>query len=197
MNNVAALYFKEEFEQSTESAAAIASIFGWMNLFARGVGGFMSDRANAKMGMKGRLIAQTVFLFFEGIFVLVFAQSEQLGVAIVILVFFSMFVQAAEGSSYGIVPYVNPVTGSIAGIVGAGGNSGAVACGMCFRELDYKDAFIIMGFCILGSSLLSPLVRILGQSSLILPAIQGKGGAPEVIQAPDVVADEVAGGDEA
>lgn len=32
MNNAAALYFKDEFELSTESAAAIASIFGWMNL---------------------------------------------------------------------------------------------------------------------------------------------------------------------
>lgn len=39
MNNAAALYFKEEFKLSTESAAAIASIFGWMNLFARGLGG--------------------------------------------------------------------------------------------------------------------------------------------------------------
>ena len=41
MNNAAALYFKDEFGQSTEQAAAIASIFGWMNLFARGLGGFL------------------------------------------------------------------------------------------------------------------------------------------------------------
>lgn len=34
---MAALYFKEEFELSTE--AAVASTFGWMNLFARGLGG--------------------------------------------------------------------------------------------------------------------------------------------------------------
>lgn len=32
MNNAAASYFKSKFELSTESAAAIASIFGWMNL---------------------------------------------------------------------------------------------------------------------------------------------------------------------
>ena len=35
MNSASALYFKDEFGLSTESAAAIASIFGWMNLFAR------------------------------------------------------------------------------------------------------------------------------------------------------------------
>eukprot|EP00957_Ditylum_brightwellii_P204401 15339096-Ditylum_brightwellii.AAC.1 len=49
MNNAAALYFREEFNQSTEAAAAIASIFGWMNLFARGVGGFASDKMSARM----------------------------------------------------------------------------------------------------------------------------------------------------
>ena len=45
MNNAAALYFKDQFGLTTESAAAIASIFGWMNLFARGMGGYVSDSA--------------------------------------------------------------------------------------------------------------------------------------------------------
>eukprot|EP00984_Skeletonema_dohrnii_P008801 scaffold3282_cov100-Skeletonema_dohrnii-CCMP3373.AAC.1 len=53
MNNAAALYFREKFLLTTETAAAIASLFGWMNLFARGVGGFISDKANARMGMRG------------------------------------------------------------------------------------------------------------------------------------------------
>merc|ERR1712113_770477 len=70
MNNAAALYFVEEFGQSTESASAIASIFGWMNLFARGLGGFCSDKLNAKMGMRGRLWTQTVLLACEGALVL-------------------------------------------------------------------------------------------------------------------------------
>jgi NNP family nitrate/nitrite transporter-like MFS transporter len=52
MNNAATSYFKATFELSTESAAAIASLlFGWMNLFARGLCGFFSDKANAKYGM--------------------------------------------------------------------------------------------------------------------------------------------------
>merc|ERR1711988_718136 len=159
MNNAAALYFKETFGQSTESAAAIASIFGWMNLFARGLGGALSDKMNAKMGMRGRLWAQTILLFCEGALVLVFANTGTLGASITVMVFFSLFVQAAEGSSYGIVPYVDPPsTGSIAGIVGAGGNSGAV--GMGFRQLDYEAAFTIMGITIMASSALSVLISI-------------------------------------
>mmetsp|Transcript_12340 Transcript_12340/g.17578 ORF Transcript_12340/g.17578 Transcript_12340/m.17578 type:complete len:440 (+) Transcript_12340:332-1651(+) len=167
MNNAAATYFKEEFGQSTESAAAIASIFGWMNLFARGLGGFTSDKFNSKMGMRGRLIWQSVCLLIEGAMVLVFANTKSLAVSIIILVIFSSFVQAAEGSTYGIVPYVNPpATGSISGIVGAGGNCGAVAFGMCFRQLSYKSAFTIMGCIILGSSALTSIVFIKGHRSM-------------------------------
>jgi NNP family nitrate/nitrite transporter-like MFS transporter len=168
MNNAAALYFKDEFGQTTEAAAAIASIFGWMNLFARGLGGFFSDKASARMGMRGRLWVQTILLAVEGGLVFVFANSGTLGAAIGVMVFFSLFVQAAEGSSYGIVPYVNPAaTGSIAGIVGAGGNTGAVGFGLGFRQLGYKDAFIIMGATILGSSFLSVFINIKGHSSLL------------------------------
>mmetsp|Transcript_27275 Transcript_27275/g.40818 ORF Transcript_27275/g.40818 Transcript_27275/m.40818 type:complete len:472 (-) Transcript_27275:343-1758(-) len=181
MNNAAALYFREEFNQSTEAAAAIASIFGWMNLFARGVGGFASDKMSARMGMRGRLIVQTVLLACEGAMVLIFANTSNLAGAIVVMIVFSIFVQAAEGSTYGIVPYVNPpCTGSIAGIVGAGGNSGAVGFGLAFRQLArYKDAFIVMGCVILASAGLSAFIFIKGHASLLCgsddPNIIGKG----------------------
>jgi len=155
MNNAAALYFKEVFELETEEAAAIASIFGFMNLFARGLGGFISDMGNKYIGMCGRLWAQTIYLICEGVLVLVFGQTTSLGSAIAVMVFFSLFVQAAEGTSYGIVPYVDPpATGAISGIVGAGGNIGAVCFGLGFRNLEYKEAFILIGFTIFGSSIL-------------------------------------------
>jgi len=168
MNNASATYFKETFELTTESAAAIASIFGWMNLFARGLGGFTSDLFNRNMGMRGRLIWQTVCLLIEGAMVLVFANTTSLGLSIFILVIFSSFVQAAEGSTYGIVPYVDPPsTGSISGIVGAGGNTGAVCFGLGFRQLaKTKDAFNLMGFTILGSAALTFLISIKGHRSI-------------------------------
>jgi MFS transporter, NNP family, nitrate/nitrite transporter len=168
MNNAAALYFKDQFGQTTESAAAIASIFGWMNLFARGAGGFFSDWANVSMGMRGRILVQSAFLFGEGALVLVFANSNSLPAAITIMVFFSLFVQAAEGSSFGIVPYVDPPsTGSISGIVGAGGNCGAVGFGLGFRQLEYKQAFNIMGITILVSCLSSLFFNIKGHRCIL------------------------------
>jgi NNP family nitrate/nitrite transporter-like MFS transporter len=168
MNFAATLYFKDEFGQSTEAAAAIASIFGWLNLFARGVGGFASDFGFYKWGMRGRLLMPTIFLIAEGVFVLIFASTTSLAGAIATLVCFSLFVQAAEGALFAIVPFVDPPNmGSVIGIVGGGGNLGAVAFGFAFRELDYATAFTIMGAVILCSSVLSVFIQIEGHAGLL------------------------------
>merc|ERR1711878_43008 len=121
------------------------------------------------MGMRGRLYWQTICLLIEGVMVLIFANTKNLGLSIFILVIFSSFVQAAEGATYGIVPYVDPpATGAIAGIVGAGGNCGAVGFGLGFRQLDsYKAAFYIMGFTILASAGATFLISIKGHRGLI------------------------------
>jgi len=191
MNNAAALYFTEKFNQSTESAAAIASIFGWMNLFARGIGGYTSDKLNEKMGMRGRVWAQSFFLLAEGILVLVFARTNDIVPSIIVLVFFSTCVQAAEGSTYGIVPYVDPAsTGTISGIVGAGGNTGAVCFGLCFRQLGTAKAFDIMGGTIIVSSVLTALIFIEGQSSMFCGKDVAKEGKETTLQVPVPVEEE-------
>ena len=95
----AALFFSETFDLSTESAAAIASIFGWLNLFARGLGGFISDILNVKLGMRGRLLFQTGTLIFQGVFLLAFSYTKTLGGAIGIMIVFSLFVQLGEVSN--------------------------------------------------------------------------------------------------
>jgi NNP family nitrate/nitrite transporter-like MFS transporter len=118
--------------------------------------------------MRGRLWAQTFCLLGEGIMVIVFAYIPNLGGAIAAMVVFSLFVQAAEGTSFGIVPYIDPPnTGSISGIVGAGGNVGAVLFGLAFRQLEYKQAYIIMGFCIIGGASTSLFLFIKGHAGLI------------------------------
>lgn len=167
--NAAALYFKEEFELSTEVSAAIASSFGWMNLFARGLGGFLSDVSNVYSGMRGRLIWQLVCFALEGIFVIVFSEARSLAGAVTALMTFSLFVQGAEGSTFGIVPYLNPgLTGTIAGIIGAGGNAGAVIFSILFRQLGYREAFFWMGAATIAISTLSCLVWIRGYQGLFL-----------------------------
>jgi len=95
-----ALYFIERFDQTTESAAALASIFGWMNLFARGLGGFISDIMNVKSGMRGRLLWQSATMVAEGCSVIAFSKMQSLAGAIGMMVLFSLFVQTTEVRNY-------------------------------------------------------------------------------------------------
>lgn len=168
MNQAAALYFRDEFGMSQEAGAAIASIFGWLDFFARALGGILSDLAHSRTGMRGRLVVQTVSLVCEGALILVFASCHTLAGSIVALVFFSLFVKIAEGSTCGIVPYVDPPNmGSVFGVTGAGGNVGAVAFGLMFRQLHERQALTFMGVAVLASSILSVFVAIHGHRSLL------------------------------
>ena len=167
--NAVALYFKEEFELSTASAAALGSIFGFMNIFFRGLGGFFSDMSNAYRGMRGRLFWQHLVFFLEGVFIIIFSRAGTLTGAIASLVVFSIFCQAAEGSTFGIVPYLNPsLTGTVAGIIGAGGNAGAVVFSVIFKDNEYRTAFFYMGLATISMSVLSNFVWIKGYQGLFL-----------------------------
>lgn len=151
-----------------QTAAVIASLFGWMNLFSRFAGGKLSDILNMSHGMRGRLWLQSFCLLLEGALIVVFANMTSLGAAIAVMCIFSIFVQAAEGAVYGVVPYVSTtVTGASAGIVGAGGNLGGIILSSCFRQLSYKTAFLVMGGLVMGSSILNAFIHIPGHAGLV------------------------------
>lgn len=153
MDNAATLYYYNEFGLSTEKAALVGSIFGFMNIFSRGLGGYLSDVVKRKFGMKGRLWMQFSFLIIEGCLIIGFIHCKKLGVSIFVFTIFSLFAEMLCGTSFGIAPYINPkATGSVTGIIGAGGNVGAVCFGLVFRALDAYWAFMIMGFVVIGSA---------------------------------------------
>mmetsp|Transcript_2645 Transcript_2645/g.4894 ORF Transcript_2645/g.4894 Transcript_2645/m.4894 type:complete len:486 (-) Transcript_2645:183-1640(-) len=170
VNNAAVSYFVTRFELTIETASAIASIFGFMNLFARGLGGWSSDKASGKLGMRGRIMVQAGLLILEGACIFIFAEMTNLAASIVMLTVFSIFVQGAEGSTYGIVPYVNRIApGAVAGIVGAGGPTGAVCFGLVFRSLpeDPNKAFRIMAGIVLASGVMCLFLNIKGHRGLL------------------------------
>merc|ERR1712206_25529 len=73
--------------------------------------GIVSDCLFKQIGFKGRLWAQFLALFFEAIFLFAFANVDNgkpWYVALIVLICFSVFVQMAEGTSYGIVPFMIP-----------------------------------------------------------------------------------------
>jgi NNP family nitrate/nitrite transporter-like MFS transporter len=162
INNVAALYFADDFHLDVQTAGMIAGLFGLMNIFARTLGGVVGDRAGIKWGLRGRVGFMGGVLLAEGFALMLFSQMNVLAVAIATLVLFSLFVQMAEGATYSVVPFINKkALGSVAGIVGAGGNAGAVAAGFLFRSesLSTQQALFYLGIAVACASSLAVLVR--------------------------------------
>ena len=162
INNVAALYYHDRFQLDVKTAGLIAGMFGLMNIFARTVGGFFSDFFAKRMGLRGRVIFLFIVLLGEGIMLIVFSQMSVLFLAIGTMIVFSLFVQMSEGATYGIVPFINKkALGAVAGIVGAGGNAGAVAAGFLFRSesITTPQALLFLGCMVIIASFATLLVR--------------------------------------
>jgi len=175
INNIAALYFTDYFDLGLKEAGLIAGSFGLMNIFARSVGGLVSDKAGNRFGIKGRVAWLGAALLLEGITLLLFSRAGGLAPAVGCLVLFSLFVQFSEGATFSVVPFVNRrAVGSVSGIVGAGGNAGAVAAGFLFKgELPWPDAFAIMGAAVVVVASFVFLLRFseASQSARTLPAL--------------------------
>lgn len=151
-DNVASLHFVDTFGLSQSSAGFWAGVFGFMNLFARALGGVVSDKVGSRFGMKGKGLLLGLMLLLEGIGIIIFAKSGSFGLAIASMLSFALFLKMANGATYGIVPFINEKNvGLISGIVGAGGNLGGMMFGFLFKSksITYIDAFVYIGISVI------------------------------------------------
>ena len=120
--------------------------------------------------MKGRLISQLILLLLGGILGFIFIECKSLTGTLIAMIFLSISIHASEGTTFAIVPFVDPtITGTVSGIVGAGGNAGAICYGFMFRQLPFQTAFIIMASTTVASSILTPFIFIDGHSHFFSP----------------------------
>ncbi len=161
VNNTAALYFYDYFDVNLVTAGAIAASFGLMNIFARTLGGIFGDNFGSIWGLRGRTFWLFIVLLGEGIALMIFSQMSVLFLAIPMLIVFSLFTQMAEGATYSVVPFINKkALGAVAGVVGAGGNAGAVAAGFLFKgTMEWNDVFFTIGVVVAIASLLTFFIR--------------------------------------
>lgn len=161
-DNVAALHFVDSFKLSQSSAGLWAGVFGFMNIFARALGGIFADKVGSKYGMKGKGLLLAAMLLLEGIGLVLFAQSGNLALAIVSMLSFALFLKMANGTTYAIVPFVNEKNvGLVSGIVGAGGNVGGMMFGFLFKSetITYVQAFTYIGYIVIAVSAIVVITR--------------------------------------
>jgi NNP family nitrate/nitrite transporter-like MFS transporter len=168
LDNIAALYFTDNFHLGLAAAGAVAGSFGMMNLFARALGGIASDHAYARWGLRGRVALLGGTLFCEGLALMLFSRMAVLPFAIAAMLLTGLFIKMSNGATYSVVPFVNrKALGAVAGIVGAGGNVGAMLAGFLFKgAMPWSQALLYLGAAVCATSLLSLLVRFSEQDEI-------------------------------
>ncbi len=147
IHNVVAMYYVEHFNFGLKEAGMTAGIFGLLALFARALGGIFSDKIAIKKGLDGRTKILFFMILMEGLSLLIFSQMDTVVMAILAMTIFALFTHMACGATYALVPFIDRDSlGGVAGIIGAGGNVGAVAAGFLLKGMfDIQSCLMILG----------------------------------------------------
>ena len=155
IHNIAAIYYVDHYGLSLKSAGMAAASFGLLALFARALGGWLSDRCALRGDLNSRVTVLFVLMVGEGLGLLWFANADGVAFALLAMLCFGLFTHMACGATYALVPFVAPTAlGGVAGIVGAGGNVGAVLAGFLMKGTgDVRQTLMILGGLVVVASL--------------------------------------------
>ncbi|HKQ15593.1 MAG TPA: MFS transporter [Steroidobacteraceae bacterium] len=161
IHNLAAIYYVDRFGLSMTTAGLYVGCFGLLALFARAFGGLLSDRVARDRGLDGRAALLFALILAEGVGLLAFSRMTAPTQALAAMLAFGLFTHMACGATYSLVPFVNrKALGGVAGIVGAGGNVGAVAAGFLVKGSSSTElALFILGLIVLACAACTLAVR--------------------------------------
>jgi NNP family nitrate/nitrite transporter-like MFS transporter len=189
VHNLAAVYYVDSFKLDLKTAGLCAGSFGLLALFARALGGYLSDRTARRFGLNGRSVLLFVLLLGEGLGLLAWSSAKAFPLAMTTMLVFGLFTHMACGAIYSLVPFIDrKALGGVAGIVGAGGNVGAVAAGFLMKgAVTTQRGLSLIGLFVAVSSVCALAVRFsrahkASEAELLAAALaerERKDGAPE------------------
>jgi NNP family nitrate/nitrite transporter-like MFS transporter len=179
IHNIAAVYYVDRFGLSLGAAGIAAGSFGLLALFARALGGWLSDRSAGRVGgdLNSRVTVLFVLMIGEGLGLLWFANADSVAFALIAMLCFGLFTHMACGATYALVPFVAPgALGGVAGIVGAGGNVGAVLAGFLMKGTgDIRETLMILGALVVVASLCALGARFGSTALAATPSASASG----------------------
>jgi NNP family nitrate/nitrite transporter-like MFS transporter len=141
--SILAMFYVDWFELPKITAALLAGVYPFINLFARPGGGWISDKIGRKL---------TLMIAFAGIatsfLILGNVDKETWSISWVVglTILGGIFSQAGSGAVFAMVPLIQRrLTGQIAGMVGAFGAAGSVMFLTVNSLVEYDQFFMLIG----------------------------------------------------
>jgi NNP family nitrate/nitrite transporter-like MFS transporter len=137
-----AMFYVDWFELPKITAALLAGVYPFINLFARPGGGYLSDKFGRKL---------TLIVVFAGVTLSFLAlgnvdKSWSIYTVVALTIAGGIFSKAGSGAIFAMVPLIQRrLTGQIAGMAGAFGNVGAVVFLTVNSLVDYDQFFMLIG----------------------------------------------------
>jgi len=140
--SVLALFYVEWFDIPKVSAALLAGVYPFINLFARPGGGWISD----VIGRKRTLIIAFAGITASFLVLGMVDKSWPIWMVVGMTIIGGIFSKAGSGAVYAMVPLIQRrMTGQIAGMAGAFGNVGAVLFLTVNSLISYDQFFLFIG----------------------------------------------------
>jgi len=166
--SILAMFYVDWFELPKITAALLAGVYPFINLFARPGGGWISDKIGRKL---------TLMITFSGIAVSFLAlgnvdkETWSITWVVGLTILGGIFSKAGSGAIFAMVPLIQRrLTGQIAGMVGAFGNVGAVMFLTVNTLVEYDEFFMIIG-----------IVSVIVLALIVLFLDEPKGHMTEVL----------------
>lgn len=159
IHTIAATYYVQTYGLSLSSAGFAAGSFGLLAFLGRPLGGVVSDAVAQRFGLDGRTRLVFLLILGEGLGLLGFAHAPDVASAIVLMLGFGLFVHMSAGAVYSVMPFIDrKAIGGVCGVIGAGGNLGAVCAALLNRSIVSQSrcleiigvGVILVAFCALG-----------------------------------------------
>jgi NNP family nitrate/nitrite transporter-like MFS transporter len=157
--SILAMFYVDWFELPKVTAALLAGVYPFINLFARPGGGWISDKIGRKL---------TLVIAFSGISIsfLILGNVDKdtwsISWVVGLTILGGIFSQAGSGAVFAMVPLIQRrLTGQIAGMVGAFGATGSVLFLTINSLVDYDQFFMLIG--VVSTVVLAIIVLLLDE----------------------------------
>lgn len=104
IHSLAATYYVDRFSMDVKTAGLYAGSFGLLALFARALGGIISDRIAHTKGLDGRTALLFGLIIMEGLGLMLFSRMDSAQGALIAMLSFGLFTHMACGATSSLTP---------------------------------------------------------------------------------------------